>query len=458
MPGSRKTAGEAGIDTRMLNTIARYARQGLNLVRRSLENPSTPFSSWFRPNSLAGVSIDEDSCLEHLPIYSAVNGISSDMALVDPELKQLQSDGSWKVAADDPLHYLITTSPDGEIDSDRWRQTSMGHVLTSGNAYSEIEFDEMWQPCGFHLLSPRRMRVWRKPDGELVYTYNSEFDGTHDLPPWKVLHFAGLGFDGVVGYSPIAMARETLGLGKAADLYGAAFFGNSARPSGVLSVTGKMSEPAKATLREQFTAATSGVSNVGRTIIGEDGMKWESMTIPPDEAQFLQTRQMSVQDVARLYKYPVHKLQDMSGATFSNIEEQNIDYLQSTLLGHCKMFANQIRLKCLSGPGRRGRYKVDHDFKSMLKANAAARAQYYATGIQWGWLTRNAVAREEGYPTFPGGDEPLLPLNMVMLGPDGRPMVNDEVAQMVRSFLADKQPPAIAPAAAAPPARRHRRR
>lgn len=442
-------------------SVGRAIVRGVNYVRRSLENPATPFAAWARTIGLAGVPMDEDSALEHLPIFSAVNRISTDFGLVEPQVKTLDTkDGSWKLDTGSSLEYLLTVSPDGEIDSDRWRSTSLGHVLTWGNGFSEIEFDEYWEPCGFHILSPRRMFVRRLANGLLRYEYHSENRGVQYLPAWKVLHFAGLGFDGVMGYSPIAMCRETLGLGKAADLFGAAFFGNAARPSGMLSLPAgsKLSDVARGNLKESFTQAQSGPTNTGRIIVGEEGMKWEPMTVPPNEAQFLETRQFSIQDVARLYNVPVHKLQEMGGATFSNIEEQNIDYLQSTLLGHCKMFANQIRLKCLSSPLQRGRYRIEHDFKSMLKANAAARAQYYATGIQWGWLTRNIVAREEGYPTFPGGDQPLVPLNMIMLGPDGKPMVSDEVAGMVRSFLQDKSPPQVVITPPAEPKRQSRRR
>lgn len=399
----------------MLNRLKAWAR-------RSLENPSTPIANlFFGPNTLAGVSLDERDCLSHLPIFAAINRIASDIALFDPQVYEVSETGRT-VSYKHKLNYLLTTTPDGEKPADRWRQACVGHVLSWGNAYSEIEFDGDFQPAGFHLLDPSRMRVVRLTSGQVVYRYMSENQGEVPLPPWKVLHFAGLGFDGLVGYSPIAMARETLAIGRAADLYGAGFFGNAARPSGMLSHPGVLGDNAKKNLRESFTAMHGGPTNTGRILVGEEGLTWTQFSLPPDEAQFIETRKMGVEDVARLYGIPAHKI---GGAPpTGSVEEQNIDYLQSTLLGICNMIEGEIALKCLNRPTERGRYEVSHDFKKLLKANAAARAQYNATAIQWGWATRNRVAQDEGYAPYVGGELPLLPLNMMQIGPDGKAIPN----------------------------------
>ena len=392
-------------------------------VFRSLENPSQSLSGWRAgPNVLAGVDLDETSCLSHLPVYAAVNRIASDMALLDPQLEDTQADGTRRVASEHAIHRILAVTPDGEITSDRWRQSLFAHVRTWGNSYHEIEYDvATWTVKAVHILNPSRMKVNRTELGAIDYEYHDQRGGVTHLPPWKVLHFAGLGFDGLVGYSPIALARETLGLGKAADLFGASFFGQAARPAGMLKTTKSLSEPAAKRLRSDFEQMYSGVFNTGRIIVGEDGMEFVPISIPPNDAQFIETRKMGIEDVARLFGIPAHKIG--GPAPTGSIEEQNIDYLQSTLLGLCNMFEGEVRLKLLSGPAERT-LAVGHDFKKLLKANAAARAQYNATAIQWGWATRNRVARDEGYAPYKGGEAPLLPLNMVQIGPDGLPLPN----------------------------------
>lgn len=372
------------------------------------------------PNTLAGVSLDERDCLTHLPVFAAVNRIASDMGLLDAQLHELVP--MKRLAVDHPVNYLLTISPNGEITADRWRMASVGHVLTWGNAYSEIEYDAQFRPCALHILDPSRMRPMRSDEGRLYYHYQPLQGGAEPLPPWKVLHFAGLGFDGLVGYSPIALARETLALGKAADLYGAGFFGNAARPSGMLTSPQALSDNARKNLRESFAAMQTGPTNTGRMIVGEEGLKWEALTLPPDEAQFLETRKMSVEDAARLYGLPPHKIGgDPAGG---GIEEQNIDYLQSTILGMCNTFEGELTLKLLNSPAERGRFKVSHDFSKLLKVNAVARAQYNATAIQWGWADRNRIAEDEGYEPFPGGERRLLPLNMQMIDENGNMIAN----------------------------------
>ena len=402
--------------------------------RRSLENPSTPFSSVVgQPNTIAGQAIDEETCFSHLPVYAAINRISTDMALLDARLEEHRK-ASKSLAVDHPQYHRFTVSPDGVTSASRWRQTTIVHLCTYGNSYDEIVFDpNTWQPIGWHKLDPRRMTPKLNKAGKLVYEYRYENGRTDTLPAFKVLHFAMMSGDGIVGYSPIRCARETLALGKAADIFGASFFGQAARPSGMLTVTKELSDPAFRRLRQDVENLYTGSQNAGRVFVGEEGMGFTPITIPPDDAQFLETRKMSIEDVARLFGIPAHKI---GGAAASgSVEEQNIDYQQSTLLGYCNIIEDELELKILNNPHELGVFKVSHDFQKLLRANAAARAAYNATAIQWGWATRNRVAEDEGYEPYKGGELPLLPLNMMMIGPDGTAShTTDTKGQRITSY------------------------
>jgi HK97 family phage portal protein len=390
---------------------------------RSLENPNTPFSQWTAPPTLAGVSVDKENCLTHVPVYAAINCISSDVSLLDIAVEETLKDGSKRKAAEHPLHNLLAYSPDGEISSRRWRQTLMGHVLIFGNAYARIEFDGSLQPRALHLLDPRYVTCKRDGRNRLFYSYSYPSCGTEIYQPFEVLHFAGYGHDGIVGHSPIDLARESLGLGIAADRFGAGFFGNAARPSGVLTKEGVLSDTARKNLQQSFDGQSAGAFNAGRTLVLEEGLTWAPIQISPDEAQFSATQLGSIQNAARLFRVPPHKIGDMSQATFSNIEEQNLDYLQTTLLNACDMIETEIELKLIVG-SERGRFHVSHDFRKLLKANAAARSAYNVAAIQNGWATRNRIAQDEGYEPYKGGELPLMPLNFMVVGADGVPIPN----------------------------------
>ncbi|MBS0207523.1 MAG: phage portal protein [Planctomycetes bacterium] len=394
--------------------------------RSFFDNPANwgMFGQMMRPPALAGVSMDEQSALLHLPVYAAVNRIATDVSLLDISLERRLPEGGRRVALDDVLFPLLTHSPDGLMTARRWRAATVGHLLTWGNSYSEIEYDLAGRVRAFHLLHPDAVEPQITGDGELVYHYSRpNGGGSVDLEPADVLHFAGLTREGIKGYSPIAMARETLALGRAADVFGAAFFGNAARPSGVLEHPGKLGDAAKRNLRESFAALQSGPTNTGRIIVAEEGMKWANMSIPPEDAQFLETRKFSVLDVCRLYGIPPNKLGDYSDAHYANLEEANADYLQTTLLGWCSVLESEIEFKLLR-PEQRGEYFVRHDFKPLLRPNAVARAQYSATAIQWGWLSRNEVRDDEGEAPAKGLDTYLLPLNFQQVDRDGKLIPN----------------------------------
>jgi HK97 family phage portal protein len=366
-----------------------------------------------RPPAAAGVPMDETTCLAHLPIYAAVNKIATDMSVLDIALHEHLVGGGRRRALGKKLNRLLTFSPDGMITARSWRKTTVGHVLTWGNSYSELEFNLAGEVIAWHLMHPDRVEPLIENDElKYQYTYPAENGGgTVKLPAWKVLHFAGLSYEGIKGYSPIALARETLALGRAVDLFGAAFFGNAARPSGVLTHPGKLSEQARANLRESFNSLHGGPMNTGRIVVAEEAMKFETMTIPPEDAQFLGTKAAGQLDVDRLYGIP--------SKDWGDLESQNANYLQSVLLGWCSVIESEVEFKCLL-PIEQGIYQVRHDFKPLLRPNSAARAQYWSTAIQWGWANRAAAAEDEGLAHNESLRNYLLPLNFQQISPDGK--------------------------------------
>jgi HK97 family phage portal protein len=332
------------------------------------------------------------------------------MSVLDITVEDEQADGSFRKARNSSLWPILTRSTNGLIDTGTWVKTTMGHLLSWGNAYSEIEFSQGGDVLALHLIKPSHITP-EIVDDQLVYKYYSRGGYAPDIPAWKMLHFADLSPDGIKGYSRITLARETLAVGRAADLWGASFFGNAARPSGLLKHPGRLSPNAMTNLRETFSGQQAGPMNTGKPAILEEGMDWVQLTIPPNDAQFLETRKFSVEDAARLFG--MHPSKIGGPVEGGNLEERNEDYKQSVLLGFCKALERQIELKCI----RNDRQRVRFGFEELMRPNATARASYASTMIDRGVASPNDIAAREGFKTYKGGDVRFRPLNMGTVDP-----------------------------------------
>lgn len=382
-----------------------------NLFRRSLENPSTKINDVFGPPTLSGVTVNETTALGFIPIYAAINRISTDVASLS--LKVYRNNGNGKVAApENPIFDLIHFSPDGVLPSFRWRQALMGHVLSYGNGYSKIIRNGAGQPIRLQLLPPNQVRP-EVVNNQLIYKWQGK-EGLQHIPYMNMVHVAGLGFDGLQGYSPIRMCMSGVQGGMAAETFGNAFFGNAAKPSGILTSTKELKEQARKNLKASWHEAQGGPFNAGGTALLEDGITWQPISIPPDEGQWIQTMNFSVTSIARLYNLPPHKIGDYSRATFSNIEESNQDYIETSLRPWCDSIEGELNIKLFTQEERK-QFFCQHNFMSFLRANSQSRSQYYAMARQWGWMNVDEIRAEEGQNALPNdeGQVYLSPLNMV---------------------------------------------
>lgn len=386
----------------------------------TLLNPAQWFIDWLTGGgglTKAGVSVSEQTALSISAVWGCVRAIAEDVAKVPLEvLEELAPDESTPVPGH-PLHRLLNIEPNDEMDAFLFREALTAHCLGWGNAYAEIERTNGGRPVALWPMEPSctfPRRVYDSADGygRIVYDYNGQDRRARGIPAEDVLHVRGLGFDGRVGYSVIRVARESLGMTLAAERFGAAFFGNGARPSGALKHPGKLSEQAAKNLRASWAEMNAGVDNAGKPAILEEGMEWASFTIPPEDAQFLQTRAHQVLEVCRWFRFPPHKLADLSRATFSNIEHQSLNYADDTLGGWFRRWEAEGRRK-LFAPAE-SRLKLEHNEAELKRGDLKSRYDAYAVGRQWGWLTANDVLRMEGRNPLPEniGGFTLAPINM----------------------------------------------
>jgi len=294
-----------------------------------------------------------------------------------------------------------------------FRETLQGHLGTWGNAFAEIE----WGPDGYVRalwpLRPDRVQVGRI-NGEVAYRLRLPNGENVVLPGFRVLHIPGFGFDGLVGYSPVQLARESIGLAMATEEYGARFFGNGANPGGVLKHPNKLSATAQDNLRKSWNEMHSGLSNQHRIAILEEGMDYVRVGIPPDDAQFLETRKFQVVEIARWFHVPPHMIGDLDRSTNNNIEQQSLEFVTYSLGPWLTRWEQNCKLKLLL-PAERGTYFVEHLVAALVRGDIQTRYNAYAVGRQWGWLSADDVRESENMNPLPDGqgDIYMIPLNMV---------------------------------------------
>ena len=279
-------------------------------------------------SSAAGKSVTASTAIQMSTVYACVRVIAETIASLPLHVYQNQGEGSVK-ALEHPLYPILHDEPNSEMTSFVWRETMLAHLLLWGNAYCQIIRSGRSQILGLYPLLPDRMEVDRDSAGTLTYTYFANSGQTVKLRPEDVLHIPGLGFDGIMGYSPIALEKNAIGLGLAAEEYGSKFFSNGARPSGILTHPNTVKDPKK--LRDSWNAAYGGSNNSGRVAVLEENMSYTPISMPNSEAQFLETRKFQVSEICRIYRVPPHMVGDLEHATFSNIEHQSISFAVHTI-------------------------------------------------------------------------------------------------------------------------------
>ena len=372
--------------------------------------------------SASGKNVNEFTAMQTTAVYACVRILAESIAGLPLHVYEYKGQGKERVP-EHPLYFLLHDSPNPEMTSFIFRETAMIHLLLWGNSYSQIIRDGMRRVVGLYPLLPNRMSVERDEHGEIVYLYTPMSDENPHAEGGKqivlrredVLHIPGLGFDGLVGYSPIAMARNAVGMTLACEEYGASFFANGARPGGVLQHPGVLKDPAK--LRESWQAVYGGAANTGKVAVLEEGMTYQQIGIPPEEAQFLETRKFQVDEIARLYRIPPHMVGDLDKSSFSNIEQQSLEFVKYTLNPWVVRWEQALQ-KSLLLPEERKRYFIRFNVDGLLRGDYQSRMQGYAVGRQNGWLSANDIREMEDMNPISaeeGGDTYLINGNMTKL-------------------------------------------
>lgn len=372
--------------------------------------------SFFFGGTTAGKPVNEHTAMQMTAVYSCVRILAETLAGLPLHVYKYNDSGGKEKYLKHPLYKLLHDEPNPEMTSFTFRETLMSHLLLWGNAYAQIIRNARGEVIALYPLMPNKMTVDRDKNGRLFYLYQRSIedaptlgkDSLVYLDPSDVLHIPGLGFDGLVGYSPIAMAKNAIGLAMATEEYGAKFFANGAAPGGVLEHPGTIKDPQK--VKDSWNAAYQGSTNSHRVAVLEEGMKYQQIGIPPEQAQFLETRKFQINEIARIFRVPPHMLADLEKSSFSNIEQQSLEFVKYTLDPWVVRW-EQNMFRSLLMASEKPTVFIKFNVDGLLRGDYVSRMSGYATARQNGWMSANDIRELENLDRIPeelGGDLYLI--------------------------------------------------
>jgi len=371
--------------------------------------PASWFVDWVRgEETVSGVSVTPESAMRCSAVWSCVRIRSEDIAKLPCILYRRRADGGKDRATDHPLYALMHDQPNPRMTSFEFRQLMQATVDLRGNAYARKEPDGRGGVKALWPLNPTQTHVLAANDGSLFYKLpNSELVAADEI-----MHLRGLTLDGIHGLSPISHHRETIGLAVAAQRYGAAFFGNQAQPRGAIKVPGILGPEAAARLRADWEQKFQGPENAHRLAIFDGNMEWVQTGMSNEDAEYIDLRKFQLSDIARLYRIPPHKIGDLEKATFSNIEQQALEYVTDCLMSELVRWEQTLSFSLLRAE-ERADYFFEFLIDGLLRGDLKSRYEAFGIGRNWGWFNVDEIRARENMNPLPNGAGQiyLQPLN-----------------------------------------------
>lgn len=359
--------------------------------------------------STSGERVDEKSAMQIATVYACVRLLAESVASLPLHLYRVTNgEGGKEKARDHPLYKILYRQANPEMTSFSFREVMMTHLLLWGNAYAQIVRDGKNGVLGLYPLLPENVEIDRDDGGNLYYIYHAytdEVPGENNkdivFKREEILHIPGLGFNGLVGFSPIAMMKNALGTTLAVERYGSSFFRNGAQPSGVLEHPGVLKNPER--IRQNWSDVYGGANNAHKVAVLEEGMSYKPISLPPEDSQFLSTREFDVEEICRIFRVPPHLVQDLKRSTFNNIEHQGISYVQYTLMPWLERFEQAI-IKDVLIEQEQEEYFPKFNVDGLLRGDYKSRMEGYAVGFSNGFLSPNDIRKLENMDPIPNGD------------------------------------------------------
>lgn len=397
-------------------------------LRMSPENPNFNLSdpshlAVFQGESGYGgqIAVTPRSSLQTAAVYACIRIISEAVASLPVHVYRRIDKRNVEIATDIPLYNVLHNSPNDYQTSYVFREAQQMRVCMWGNSYAQIVRNIRTGDVIGLLPLPSERVAPKLVNLKKIYEING---GEFILSDEDVLHIPGLGFDGIVGLSPIALMRRAIGQAMAQDEYGQSFYQNGTKLSGVLEHPSKLSPEVQGRLKASWSDTYAGRANAGKVAILEEGMKFNPLSMPMEDAQFVETRKFQVSEIARIFRVPLHMIADMSKSTFSNMEQMSTEFVRDTLLAWIMRWEQECNRKLLS-TDQRGQYFIKFNLGGLLRGDLQSRYNSYKTGREGGWLSVNEIRELEDMNSIENGDSYLQPMNYQKLGGPDANLVPD---------------------------------
>lgn len=382
------------------------------------DHPSKPsdltLAAWGVRKSASGVIVNEQTALTSSTVYGAVKLLAEATGMLPLKLYRRLSGGGKELADEHPLFRIIHTQPNSEMTSQTWRELIVTDLLLYGNHYSFIMRNNAGKVLFIRPLRPDKMaEIYRAKSGNLFYRYTPDRLPQVLFPATEIMHLRGLSKEGIMGYNPINLAREAIGLSLAVEEYGAKLFANDATPGGILRHPGALSPEAKKSLRADWVNQHQGSGNAHTMTVLEENMEYEKVGLNPEEAQAVPIRKFQLQEVARVFNVPPHMLKDLEKASFNNIEQQSLEFVTYSLGVWLKRIEGGIN-KDLIVESEQATLYAEHLVEGLLRGDIKTRYQAYNMAWRNSWMSADEIREKENMNPQPGGlgAKYYAPLNM----------------------------------------------
>ncbi len=360
--------------------------------------------------SASGVIVNPQNAMQSAAVYACIKVLAESVGMLPLKIYTKGANGSRAPAENHPLYELLHEQPNEYQTAVEFLEMMVLHLNLRGNAYAYINRTRSGRVVELIPLHPDYVTVLMDNTNTVVYRVGTENGAQRIIDRSELLHVKGLTLNGWLGISPIAYARESIGLALATEKFGGQLFRNGAKMGGVLEHPGKLSDVAYRRVKESFDQATSG-ENSHKTALLEEGIKWTNVSMQADDAQFLETRKYQRGEIASVFRVPPHLIMDLERATFSNIEQMSIEFVQYSLMPWLTRIEKAIRRDVFNADDKLNS-TIKFDVSALLRGDSTARSAYYTAGINAGWMTRNEARAMEFLNPIDGLDIPLIPLNM----------------------------------------------
>jgi len=357
-------------------------------------------------------NMDSDTAMKYNALFACVRVLSETVASMPIKIYRKLPNGERESVSNELIYDVLHNKPNSEMSPFSFKEQMMISLNLGGNSVSEKLFNSKGELVGLYPYQHQDVQIDRnKESGKLEYKI-----GGKTLQREQVFHVAGMSFDGVVGLPPIEYIATAIRLGLSYEQFGVNFYKNGANSSGVIEHPEGLDDEHYQRLKKDFEKSYQGLANTGKPIILEGGAKFNQLTIKPADAQLIESKKFQIEDIARVYRMPLHLIQNLDRATNNNIEHQSLEFVKFTMLPWFQRIEEAINCQLLTAEQRLKGYYAEFKIDALLRGDMKSRYDSYAVGRQWGFMSVNEIRKLENMNAVENGDILLQPSNMIEAG------------------------------------------